>query len=247
MTDAVELSDAAAGYGRAKVFEAVSLRVASGSCLAVAGPNGAGKSTLLKAIAGVVPLWSGNLRIEGRSVNDLGPEDRVRAGVALCPEGRRIFSTLTVEQNLVLGATTVLSTFGRRAARREIGERLARACEMFPVLVERLHGAGGALSGGQQQMLAIARALMSNPRILLLDEPSLGLAPRIVEDLYERLDTLRSGGLALILVEESATRATSLADDALILRNGKIVVSGRAREVAASPRLKEAYLGTAST
>lgn len=247
MTAAIELSDAAAGYGRARVFEGISLHVASGTCLAVAGPNGAGKSTLLKVIAGVLPLWSGELQIEGRSVNDLGPEDRVRSGVALCPEGRRIFSTLTVEENLLLGATTAHSTLGRSAARREIGERLARACEMFPILSERLRGAGGALSGGQQQMLAIARALMSNPRILLLDEPSLGLAPRIVEELYTRLDALRSGGLTLILVEESATRATSLADEALILRNGEIVVSGPAREVAASPRLKEAYLGTAST
>ncbi len=223
----------------------MSLQVEAGACLAVAGPNGAGKSTLLKAIAGALPLWRGELMVDGVTVTELEAEDRIRGGVVLCPEGRRIFSTLSVEENLVLGATPLHTALARGPARRRIEEGLARAYEMFPVLGERRDGSGGALSGGQQQMLAIARALMSGPRVLLLDEPSLGLAPRITDELYEHLNALRTGGLTLIIVEESATRATSLADDALILRNGKVVISGPAHEVAADPRLKQAYLGTA--
>jgi branched-chain amino acid transport system ATP-binding protein len=147
---AIELVDGAAGYGRTQVFESMSLKVEPGACLAVAGPNGAGKSTLLKAIAGALPLWRGELQVDGIIVTELTAEDRIRSGVVLCPEGRRIFSTLSVEENLMVGATPLHAALGRGPARRRIEEGLARAYEMFPILGERRGGSGGALSGGQQ-------------------------------------------------------------------------------------------------
>jgi branched-chain amino acid transport system ATP-binding protein len=238
----IALADAVSGYGRAQVLNRVSLRVGAGEVLAIVGANGAGKTTLVSTIAGAVPLWQGQLELDGRDVSRLGPEDRLQAGIALCPEGRRILSTLTVEENLRVGATA-LERSGERSRRERIAEGLDAAYRLFPVLQERRGNKGGELSGGQQQMLAIARALMSSPRVLLLDEPSLGLAPVVIHELYALLGRLRESGVAMILVEESALRALSFADRAAVMKNGSVVLEGPVAEIREHPLLTSSYVG----
>jgi branched-chain amino acid transport system ATP-binding protein len=241
----LEVHDVVTGYGRVSVLKRISLAVGPGEVLAVVGTNGAGKTTLVSAVAGARPLWEGRVVVDGDDVTALGPEGRTRLGIVLCPEGRRIFSTLTVEENLVAGATCLRRSLGRSAARLAIRDELERAYELFPILRERRTSSGGTLSGGQQQMLAIARALMARPRFLLLDEPSLGLAPRIIHELYLLYASLRDGGLGIVLVEESPARALAFADRALVLRRGASVMAGTAREVAEHAELAGAYLGSA--
>jgi branched-chain amino acid transport system ATP-binding protein len=239
----LEVTGLVAGYGKARAVDGVSLSVAQGSVFAVIGPNGAGKTTLMRAICGDLPLWSGDITLNGESLKDLRSDGRALLGITLCPEGRRIFSTLSVEENLRIGATPLARRQTRTARKRVVQDGLERAYERFPILRERRSAPGGALSGGQQQMLAIARALMSSPSLLLLDEPSLGLAPLIIEEVYGFLKTLRAEGLTLVLVEESAARALQFADRALVMKNGRTLLDGSAQEVRANPRLGEAFLG----
>jgi branched-chain amino acid transport system ATP-binding protein len=217
-----------------EVVRDASLVVASGEVVALLGSNGAGKSTLLKAIAGLVRPSDGEVRLDGQDVTGLAPERVVRHGLALVPEGRMLFGALTVEENLALGAYAT----GYDAATRE------RVLTLFPVLRERLMQRAGTLSGGEQQMLAIGRALMSRPRVMLLDEPSLGLAPRVVAQIFEVLGELTSEGLGVLLVEQDANLALRHADRGYVMRNGRIVMHGSSRELRSDDDVRLAYLGS---
>jgi branched-chain amino acid transport system ATP-binding protein len=239
----LEVIDVVSGHGKARAVDAVSMEVASGSVFAVVGLNGAGKTTLMRAICGDLPTWSGDIRFDGESLNGLSCDARAMRGITLCPEGRRIFSTLSVEENLIIGATALVRRKGRAERKRLVFEGIERAYSRFPILRERRSSAGGALSGGQQQMLAIARALMSSPSVLLLDEPSLGLAPLVIAEVYGFMEALRLDGLTLVLVEESAARALEFADRAMVMKNGRVLFAGTAAEVKADPRLAGAFLG----
>ncbi len=232
-----------ARYGRIEALVEVSLSVAGGEAIAVLGPNGAGKTTLLRSLAGAHRVSGGRVVFDGTDVTNLPAHGRARAGLVLCPEGRGIFTTLTVERNLLLGAAPQRARLGRRSARTAVAAALERAYELFPVLRDRRHASGGSLSGGQQQMLALARALMADPKVLLLDEPSLGLAPIIVDELYQRLAQLRDRGQTLVVVEESPSRALRLATRAYVLRRGRVLLEGAADAVRTSPELRTAYLG----
>ncbi len=242
----IELNQATSGYGKARVLNDVSLSVAAGEVLAIVGANGAGKTTLAKTIAGSIPLWGGQLTIDGSDATSLSAERRAGLGVVLCPEGRRILSSLTVEENLRLGGTPLRARLGKSAAAGAVTDGLEAAYLRFPVLKDRRNLPGGTLSGGQQQMLAIARALMAQPRVLLLDEPSLGLAPRIVHDVYQTLGDLRDQGLGLLLIEEGAARALAFAGRGIVLQNGKVALSGAAGDLATDEHLARTYLGVRS-
>lgn len=242
----IEVDAIHAGYGRAEALHGVSLNVSRGEVLAIIGPNGAGKTTLMGAIAGIRPVWDGNIRLDGVNITHAKAADRVRTGIVLCPEGRKIFSTLTVEENLKVGATA-LTARKPATGRRDPPDVLQRAYDRFPILGERRHQKGGTLSGGQQQMLAIARSLASEPEFLLLDEPSLGLAPSVIERVYEMLQTLHGDGLGIILVEEGAHRALDFADRAIVLSGGKVVIHGSASEVAKNRDLVDSYFGSTET
>ncbi len=239
----LRLDSAVSGYGKAQVLREVSVSVAPGEVVAVVGGNGAGKTTLARTIAGGVALWRGTLRVDDRDLTNTHPELRGAAGVVMCPEGRRILSTVTVEENLRLGATPLRRRLGAAAARVATREGLAESYERFPILKERRLHRGGALSGGQQQMLAIARALMARPSYLLLDEPSLGLAPTIIQDVYRTLADLRVAGLGVLLIEEGATRALAFADRGVVMKNGAVVLDGPAHVLAADEELASTYLG----
>lgn len=237
------IEDLVTGYGPNVVLKDVSLRVDAGQSIAVLGVNGAGKTTLVNAIAGLNPMWSGSMMFRGKDVTKVGPEARMTMGISLCPEGRQIFTSLTVEENLVLGATPAR----RRVPplpRSEVRARLQKSYERFPILAERRNGGGGRLSGGEQQMLAIARALMSAPDLLIVDEPSMGLAPVVSSKVYGLLRELKSEGLAMIVVEESSNRALGLVDHCLILRSGRVVLSAPVGELPDHSALVEAYLGS---
>lgn len=237
----LSIDRAECGYGRVAVLNHFELTIETGEMLAVFGPNGAGKSTLLKAIAGAVKLWKGAITLDGQDLSSLGAEDRAERGVVLCPEGRRIFSSLSVEENLHIGATPLRKRLGKRYA-AAVRDGVERCFAMFPVLRERRGNSGGALSGGQQQMLAIARALMAEPKVLLLDEPSLGLAPRIADELYATLSELKSGGTTIVVVEEAAGRPLAIADRGLLLRGGRIVRQGTASQLLSAAGLSANYL-----
>jgi branched-chain amino acid transport system ATP-binding protein len=241
----LRLENAATGYGRIRVLDELSLELGEGKVLAVIGPNGAGKSTLMRAICGSHPLWSGRVLLAGSDVTRLGTEQRSELGLILCPEGRRIFSSLSIEENLMLGATPLRARLGRGFG-DALRDGLERAYAMFPILHERRRNSGGALSGGQQQMLAIARALMARPKLLLLDEPSLGLSPKMADDVYATLLQLKGQGLTIIVVEEAAGRPLALADDAIVMRNGRIVRRDTADNLQKSGNLASAYLGVES-
>ena len=223
------------GYGGSPVVRDLSLSVAAGEIVGLIGPNGAGKSTTLHALMGLLPLRSGDVLLEGRSLRGRSPEAIARSGVALVPEGRRLFGELTVEENLRLGL----------AARRGNGaaaDALADVYAVFPVLLDFRARAAGVLSGGQQQQLAIARALMSAPRILLLDEPSLGLAPTLVDLVFSTLATIRDRGLAVLLVEQRAQRTVALADRTHVLANGELRLTLTPKDAADTDRMVAAYL-----
>jgi ABC-type branched-subunit amino acid transport system ATPase component len=229
------VGDVVAGYGADPVLHGIRLQVGEGEAVALLGANGAGKSTLMRAIAGLHrPLGSGGIHFGGRDLGGLGAEQVVALGVVLVPEGRQVFPELTVLDNIRLGA--FLHPQDREA-------RVEQMLQRFPRLRERLHQRAGLLSGGEQQMLAIARALMSRPRLLLLDEPSLGLAPKIIAELFEALDRLRAEGMTLLVVDQMATLALALADRAYVIEGGRIVASGSAAQIAADPALAQAYLG----
>jgi branched-chain amino acid transport system ATP-binding protein len=224
-------------YGEARALEGVSLDAGRGELVCVVGPNGAGKSTLIGAIAGMLPVAAGTLSFDGADLRALPPHRFVRAGIAVVPEGRRLFTKMSVRENLVLG-----SLVPEARARREAS--LAHVCELFPALAGRLEAPAGALSGGQQQMVAIARALMARPKLLLLDEPSLGLAPVIVVEMFDIIRSIHREGVAVLLVEQNVALALEIADRAYVLEEGRVVASGPGAAVLADPRVKRAYLGS---
>jgi len=230
---ALEVVGLHAGYGRIPVVRDASLSVRSGEVVALLGSNGSGKSTLLKAVAGLLKPESGAVRLFGDDVTGLPPERLVARGLALIPEGRMLFGPLTVSENLALGAY----------ATGHAQEVLERVLALFPVLSARLSQPASTLSGGEQQMLAIGRALMSRPVVMLLDEPSLGLAPRVVSDIFEVLDDLRSDGIAVVLVEQDANLALKHADRGYVMRGGRIVMEGRAADLRRNDEVRLAYLG----
>ncbi|MCZ0735377.1 ABC transporter ATP-binding protein [Phreatobacter sp. AB_2022a] len=224
-------------YGGNVALHGVSLRVGAGETVALIGANGAGKTTLLRAVSGLNAVRSGSIDFDGRPLGSLASEKRVRLGIAQAPEGRRIFPGLTVEENLVLG-TTSWRRWGQSAA-----DDLARIFDLFPRLKERRDQLGWSLSGGEQQMLAIGRALMARPRLLLLDEPSLGLAPRLAEEVYERIREIAAAGLTILVVEQNTVLALAVADRGYVLENGRIVLEGAADQLKQDARVREAYLG----
>jgi branched-chain amino acid transport system ATP-binding protein len=233
----LSVEDLAVAYGPVRALRGVSLEVRRGEVVAVLGPNGAGKSTLLRAIAGVVPPASGRVVHAGERIDGLSPEDVVRRGIALVPEGRMVFPGLTVRENLLVGAISRRDAAG-------IAEDLEGILGMFPVLGERAGQLAGTLSGGEQQMLAIGRALMSRPSLLLLDEPSLGLAPIVVDRVFELIAGLRERGVTVLLVEQNVHRALELADRGYVLAVGRVALSGTGEELrGAEGGLHRAYLG----
>jgi branched-chain amino acid transport system ATP-binding protein len=223
-------------YGAAPAISGVSLFVETQDLVVVVGPNGAGKTTLINALAGLHPIDSGSLRVGGRDITRLSPHRYCDEGIALVPEGRRLFTGLTVKENLEIGAY-------RAGARPRRGETMDQVCAIFPILKERLGAAAGTLSGGQQQMLAIARALMARPKLLLLDEPSLGLAPAIVLEMFRAIRDINARGVAVLLVEQNVAAALDIARRAYVLEEGHIVAQGEPRELAAQPHIRKAYLG----
>jgi ABC-type branched-subunit amino acid transport system ATPase component len=223
-------------YGPVRALASVSLSVRQGEFVAVIGPNGAGKSTLLSCISGQVKPKAGNIVFKGTSLAKVSAVQRVRSGIALVPEGRRVLSSLTVEENLLVGMTTVRD-------KHEGARRLDYVLDIFPILKSRLSGYAGRLSGGEQQQLVIARALLSNPDILLLDEPSLGLAPLMIETVYETLVALNKQGMTILLMEQNANRALGAGDRAYVMRHGAMELQGMASELLNDPALERAYFG----
>lgn len=228
-------------YGQLTALRGFSLEMQPGETLFVTGPNGAGKSTLLKAIAGVVTPVSGSIRFQGQDVGGTSPENIARLGLSMVPEGRHVFGALTIEENLMLGA-------GMRRNADRAKENLASIYNMFPVLAERKDSHAGVLSGGQQQMLVIGRALMTEPKLVAIDEPSLGLAPKIIDQVYDTLTKLRDErGLSLLIVEQSTTRAVMARANMVMLRSGEKVLEGDAVELSKGDALHAAYFGFEET
>lgn len=232
---ALIISGLSSGYGHVGVLRDVSLEVGRGELVTIIGSNGAGKSTLLRTIIGLVPATSGSVLFEGGELTRLTPESAVRRGIALVPEGRMLFSTMSVAENLELGA---YSRHGRDAA-----AEMDRVFELFPVLGERRGQSAATLSGGEQQMLAVGRALMSSPRMMLLDEPSLGLAPRVISEIFSALDALRASGMTILLVEQDARLALKHADRGYVMRTGEIALSGSSEELLGNDDVRLIYLG----
>jgi branched-chain amino acid transport system ATP-binding protein len=235
----LEVEGLEVSYGAVRAVRGVSLTVAEGELVTLLGANGAGKSSTIMAIAGAVRPAAGRVRLSGRDVTGARPERLVRLGVATVPETRDVFPDLTVADNLRLGAFTRRGRTGEVAADRD------RLFEQFPVLAQRVDQPAGTLSGGEQQMLVIARALMSRPRVLFLDEPSLGLAPVIVERIFEMIAELKTSGLTILLVEQNARKGLAVADRAYVMRLGRVEAEGTADEIAATSELKALYLGSA--
>jgi branched-chain amino acid transport system ATP-binding protein len=233
----LDVDEVHVAYGGVRALRGVSLHVGPGEVVALLGANGAGKSTLARAVSGVASLGSGAIVFDGHRIDRLPPHEITARGVAHCLEGRRVFGTLTVEENLMLGAG--------RARRAEIAGRLDDTYDVFPVLAQRRRAAGTALSGGQQQMLAIGRALMSRPRLIIFDEISLGLAPVAIERLYAALASVRATGVAMLLIEENIDRALDLAGRAYVLADGRVALDGVSREVRHHPTLRSLYIGEA--
>ncbi|MDP2233108.1 MAG: ABC transporter ATP-binding protein [Actinomycetota bacterium] len=235
----LEVRNLVTGHGRVRVLKGVSLQVAAGELVTIIGANGAGKSTLLKAIAGLVKPWAGSaVCFDGEDVTGLAPERAVRRGIALVPEGRLLFGPMSVAENLALGA------YARpREQRATIPEDLEGVYELFPVLAERTEQSAATLSGGEQQMLAMGRALMSRPRLLLLDEPSLGLAPKVIADIFGTLDELRRRGVTILLVEQDAKISLKHADRGYVLRTGEVALEGSAADLLDNDDVRLIYLG----
>ena len=223
-------------YRKIHALKGVSLRVRDRSICCLIGANGAGKSTTLMAISGIQPISSGTIKFGGDPIQNLAPEEIVRRGIVQVPEGRRIFPDLTVKENLMLGAYL-------RKEKRKVAQSMENSFELFPILRERRAQMGGTLSGGEQQMLAIARALMGTPRLLLLDEPSLGLAPIVVEHIMGIIRRIRDDGVTILLVEQNAQAALDLGDYGYVIETGQVVLEDKARALLENPRVKEAYLG----
>ncbi len=235
-TAILELADVSAGYGAIGVLKGISLSVFEREIITIIGANGAGKTTTLLAIARILRIERGRIAFRGEEIQNLPAHEIVRRRLALVPEGRKIFPRLTVLENLELGAYT-------RARTDELAPDFERVFSLFPILYERRTQAGGTLSGGEQQMLAIARALMSRPTLLLLDEPSMGIAPLIVARIFETIQELNREGMTILLVEQNAHLALTIASRGYVLETGQIVLADSARSLLANPRVQEAYLG----
>ena len=238
-TTLLEVKGLHAGYGRAEVLHGLNLQAKTGSVVTVIGPNGAGKSTLLNALMGVLPA-SGEVSYNGMSLTHQSLEDRVMQGMALVPETRALFSTMPVEDNLLLGAYRQF-----RLGNKNSAQSLDHVFNLFPRLKERRTQLAGTLSGGERQMLAVGRALMSKPTLLMLDEPSLGLAPLVVRDIFKTIDGLRATGVTILLVEQNARAALEVSDYGYVLEMGEIALEGPARELAQDSRVIDTYLGAA--
>ena len=236
MTAMLEIADLSAGYGEVRVLDAVSLDVARDSITALVGSNGAGKTTLMRTVAGLLPAAEGGILFDGTDLAGSAPHERVDRGLLLVPEGRLIFPAFSVEENLRIGATA-------SHARPRLAARIEEMYGLFPILKQRRRQQGGTLSGGEQQMLAIARGLMSCPRLLLLDEPSLGLAPAVAQSLFETIVRIRSTGVTVFVVEQDIRSTLEIADSAYVLENGRIVMADTAAELLQDPQVRQAYLG----
>jgi branched-chain amino acid transport system ATP-binding protein len=227
-------------YGSIEALKGISLEVSEGEIVAVLGANGAGKSTLLRAISGLLPIRNGNIQLRGEKLNKVQAYEIVIKGISHAPEGRKVFITLTVEENLNLGAYT------HRKDAKVITDAKERVFNLFPILKARRNQLAGTLSGGEQQMLSIGRALMSTPRILLLDEPSLGLAPLLVKQIFQIIREINNQGISILLVEQNARKALSIAHRGYVLETGNISISGLASDLKSNQKVQEAYLGGAA-
>ena len=233
----LELKNVHSGYGSIKALKGISLRVMPGEIVAIIGANGAGKSTTLMTICGIVPVERGEIYYEGKLINKVSPEKLPTMGLCQVPEGRRIFPRLTVEENLILGAF-------HREDKDQIAKDIQHSYDLFPILGERSRQHGGTLSGGEQQMLAIARALMTKPKLLLLDEPSLGLAPIIIQQIFNIIaDINKKEGTTILLVEQNANLALQAASRGYVVETGEITLEDKASDLLKNPKIREAYLG----
>jgi branched-chain amino acid transport system ATP-binding protein len=233
----LELKRVCTGYDTVNVIHDIDLSVRDAEIVALVGANGAGKSTLVKAISGIIPVRQGEITLDSKRIDTASPRARVLLGIAQVPEGRQVFGGLTVRENLRLGA------YARNAADAQLASALKKIGELFPVLLERLDEPAANLSGGQQQMLAIGRGLMAEPRILVLDEPSLGLAPVLVEEIFRLIAGLRNQGHGILLSEQNAKLSLAIADRAYVIENGRVALSGTGQELLHNPEVAERYLG----
>jgi branched-chain amino acid transport system ATP-binding protein len=236
----LRLRNVDAGYGKLAVLRRVSLHVSAGEIVTIVGANGAGKTTLLETVAGLVRARGGEIAFDGQPIARLATERIVARGCSLVPEGRQVFATMPVRENLLLGAHVQYA----RGRRHEVAEDLERAFGLFPILRSRAEQLAGTLSGGEQQMLAIGRALMARPRLMMLDEPSMGLAPLVVKDIFAILKRVREAGTTVLLVEQNARSALRIADRGYVLETGRIVLQGTAEELLANRDVQRAYLGS---
>lgn len=232
----LRLLDLDVAYGAARALWGVSLEVRTGELLSVVGPNSAGKTTLINTIAGLLPAQGGRIELEGRDITRLPPHRFCAEGIALVPEGRRLFGGMTVRENLEVGSLLP-------AARARRAESLERVLALFPVLEQKLHAPAAALSGGQQQMVAIARALMARPKLLLLDEPSLGLSPLVVRDMFAAIERIAAGGMTILLVEQNVVTALQIAQRVYVLEEGRIVAEGTPEAIMSRAEIRRAFLG----
>ncbi len=232
----LEIDDLQVAYGHVEAVRGVSLRVGEGRIVTLIGPNGAGKTSILSALTGLVEPRAGTVRLGGADITGLPAHRTVAAGLSLVPEGRAVLGRMTVEENLVLAGE-------RRQTKNALAAAIAQQYERFPILGERRSQPAGSLSGGQQQMLAFARALLARPRVLLLDEPSMGLSPILVQQVFDIVRQIHHEGVTILLVEQNARLALSISDDAYVLEQGRIVLEGSSRELASDPRVQDAYLG----
>ena len=237
MTSLLELDEVRVHYGKVEALKGVSCTVAEGEVVTLIGANGAGKTTTLKTISGVAPMSSGRVVFDGRDISGVPAHQRVELGICQAPEGRGIFPGMTVTENLEMGA------YARRGGRKAYSSDLARVFELFPRLRERQRQAGGTLSGGEQQMLAIGRALMAGPKVLLLDEPSMGLAPMLVAQIFEIIREINAQGTTILVVEQNAAQALQRAHRAYVLETGRVVKTDSGDKLLADPSVREAYLG----
>jgi branched-chain amino acid transport system ATP-binding protein len=236
MSDLLQVSNLASGYGAIRIVNGISIHAPAGSVVALVGGNGAGKTTLVRSIAGSLPTQSGRIAFAGADITALPANRRVDLGLVLVPEGRMIFPRMTVEQNLRVGAIAP-------HARANMKANIKRMYAMFPRLLERRQQQAGTLSGGEQQMLAISRGLMAEPKLLLLDEPTLGLAPIVANFIFESIAALRAGGLTIVIAEQDVARTLELADHAYVIENGVIALEGPGASLLQDPRVRSAYLG----
>ena len=232
----LRMANLSAAYGQVIALRGFDCEVADNQITAIVGSNGAGKTSLLRTISGLIQAREGGIQFAGHNITRMPSDQRVEAGLVMVPEGRMIFANFTVEQNLKIGGIS-------KRSRERIDECIAQAYELFPRLGERRHQQGGTLSGGEQQMLALARGLMACPRLLMLDEPTLGLAPLMADSLFEMIVRLKKMGLTILIVEQDVKRTLEIADQAYVLENGQKVMEGSAMAILADPKVKESYLG----